>query len=241
MIARNNGRGSLFKRLCKTVYGENKRCFTNFPCPDQIRCVVDFVNNCFREYEDIYRGLPIIVLVLESPHRDEYDQSTKRAIRPANGSTGASIERNIMNLLRNAYQLPKARRALPSKFLLYLVEAVSYQCSNNEKPIIRGKRDELFRKIWREFGKDDFERRMSRINPFAVINACTGLSRALESYFRRCNQSIMLSNNFQYMNSLNVLVQISLDSIWGSDSGVDLLYSAHPSSPNFEKKGLFFR
>lgn len=235
-----------FKELCESVY--KKDCFSDKPCLDEYRCTVNMRNCSISEISENDESLPIVVLILESPHRKEYNQCTKTAIRPANGSTGIAIDENIASLLLEAYGSRTPHRVCPPKVLLYLVEAISYQCSNNSKPIDHEKRDILFRRAWGKFGKKDFERRMRHLNPFAVINACTcsNQNSAIKSYINRCkrvanNQSVRNRNELKYMNALNVLVQESLDSIWISNQNVDLLYSAHPSSPNFKSKGLFFR
>lgn len=235
-----------FKALCESVYGSP--CFTDKPCPDKYRCVVNIRDGSISEISEDNESLPIVVLILESPHREEYNQCTKTAIRPANGSTGIGIDENIASLLLKAYGCRTPHRTFPPKVLLYLVEAISYQCSNNLKPIDRKKRDVLFRRVWEKFGKRDFESRMLQLNPFAIINACTCSKQngAIKLYINRCyrianNQIVRNRNELKYMNALNVLVQESLDSIWMSNQNVDLLYSAHPSSPNFKSKGLFFR
>lgn len=235
-----------FKALCESVY--RKPCFTDKPCPDEYRCVVNIENSSISEISENDESLPIVVLILESPHKSEYNQSTRTAIRPANGPTGISIDENIASLLSETYGSRTSHRVCPPKVLLYLVEAISYQCSNNLDSIDHEKRDVLFRLVWEKFGKSDFERRMRRLEPFAVINACTCSKQnsTIKSYINRCNRMMNnpnIRNKYKpkYMNALNVLVQESLDSIWKSNQNVDLLYSAHPSSSNFKSKGLFFR
>lgn len=236
-----------FKELCESVYEEGN-CFTSCPCLDGFRGAIDFENKRWMDCSGSYSDLPMIVLVLESPHKSEYDQETGAAIRPANGATGISINNNIIDLLWDAYNSPQITRSLPSVISLYIVEAVSYQCGNNENPIDREKRNDLFRKVWGDFGRDDFEQRMRLLNPFAVINACTcsGCTNSIEKYEKRLKRlsdprAPMLTRSPQYMDALNVLVQISLDSVWGNDQNVDLLFSSHPSSSWFAKNGLHFR
>lgn len=236
-----------FKELCEPVYEEGN-CFTSRPCLDGFRGVIDFENKRWMDCSGSYSNLPMIVLVLESPHKSEYDQETGAAIRPANGATGISINNNIIDLLWDAYNSPQITRSLPSVISLYIVEAVSYQCSNNEDPIDCEKRNDLFRMIWNDFGRVDFEQRMNQLNPIAVINACTcsDCNNSIEKYEKRLKRlsdprAPMLTRSPQYMDALNVLVQISLDSVWGNDQNVDLLFSSHPSSSWFAKNGLHFR
>ncbi|SIO16672.1 hypothetical protein SAMN05720758_1749 [Fibrobacter sp. UWB11] len=230
----------IFKELCETVYVDEP-CFTNHPCLDACRGVANLRSRKWEKCISAHQKLPRVVLVLESPHKHEYNQSTKRAIRPANGPTGDSIDNDIINLLIEAYHNQKPSKNLPPKVLLDVVEAVSYQCSNNKDPIKQKERNELFRKVWNEFGKDDFEKRMRKLSPFAVINACTGCAKNIRSYINRRKRVKGNRQNPKYLKALNVLVQISLDAIWELNPNVDLLFSSHPSSSHFKSKGLFFR
>ena len=161
------------------------------PCPDravgsanavrlQQHVAFEYVAPTFI-YQDI-NTFPIetslLVLILESPHRDEFDDGL-RAVGPAAGSTG----RNLRAYLRAATARARIVPRLQQSRTVYLMNAVQYQCSmvgrNRRVPakLWKPHRDHTFRRLWVEGGKADFEVRLTRIRDqfpdTLVFNCCT--------------------------------------------------------------------
>lgn len=207
----------VFKRKCVQIYGS---CNTCHPCPDMFVGLINLNHGKFYSILKPYRtlqkcDLPLIVMVLESPHKQEY--STKGfPIRPARGRTGENIKLNLVNHLKNK---------IPSGwYKILLVEAISYQCSNGKCLNNNGKnkkrRDNLFRIMWLCGGMRFFEKRLLSYRPKIIINSCTGGSDGMKS------DAGALFLNSLVQKSIN---KICLDS--------QKFYSSHPSSKWFKNIG----
>lgn len=115
----------------------------------------------------------VIILVLESPHKDEYDDQ-KNPIGPANGKTGNHINKYLVSILNNAVGYLKP---IYPKYDLILLNAIQYQCSLGVDPLIY--RDAMFLCLWeQEKYKDDFNKRLKEIilkynERYLLINGCT--------------------------------------------------------------------
>ncbi|WP_264229574.1 hypothetical protein [Acholeplasma laidlawii] len=213
---------NFFESSCENVYG---KCNTNEACEDQLVAIIDMKekrivtgniihnNTCEIRPEidsSIFSDSKTIVIVLESPHKKEY--YNKKSIGPARGTTGKNINNHIVDILKQS----KLEEVL---YKLYLVEAVSYQCSNGEDPIDKDKRDLVFKEVWKNGGKEDFISRMNDLQPDVIINSCTG--------------GINMINSGDRLNKLvdNELKNLCKDNIKCFDT-------AHPSSYWFWKKGI---
>jgi hypothetical protein len=122
-----------------------------------------------------------LILVLESPHVDEYfccsGSLELSAIGPANGKTGENIRKYLQVPTRefSSSGLP----TLGDRFALILMNAIPYQCSlgrqlggrNREE---RKTRDSVFRSCWR-MAEQDFRARLIEYSTerTLVVNACT--------------------------------------------------------------------
>lgn len=129
------------------------------------------------EVINIPKGEKIMIMILESPHKDEF----KGKIGPAKGTTGRNLGK--MTRLCDFY--------LYRNYELILMNAIPFQCSLGEKP--EKFKDEVFanawneenQKIWNEenqkirIGKSFFKERLCSLlkeldGKFVVIvNACT--------------------------------------------------------------------
>ena len=102
-----------------------------------------------------------LILVLESPHRNEFEDEPG----PAKGTTG----RNIALFIRKVRGLEAK-----SEELLILINAVQYQCSlGHPTTEYRGK---VFTAVWKHHGgNDDFKDRLGKIYRLGdtVVCACT--------------------------------------------------------------------
>ena len=119
----------------------------------------------------------IIIVVLESPHKDEYfkDGNEKVAIGPAYGKTGDNFNKFFPLLLRNAIIDGKIKLNSEHYEIIFM-NAIQYQCSLGDKP--SKYRDEFFMKCWENDAcKDDFKDRLKKYLSIGkervVINCCT--------------------------------------------------------------------
>lgn len=207
----------LFKRECIRIYGS---CNTYYPCPDMFTALIDVGRDIFCPILSSYKNLkdwnlPTIAIILESPHKFEYDYNGL-PIGPARGPTGVNIRSCLIKHL-------KGFNLEADQYKVLLVEAISYQCSNglpvdqDEKP---KKKDILFERIWNSGGCRSFEERLRLYKPTIIINSCTGGTSGIESR--------------TLSTSLNALVQRSID---GVSPGIRKFYSSHPSSKHFKEDG----
>ncbi len=101
-----------------------------------------------------------VILVLESPHVDEFIGMPG----PAKGATGEMIRKHLVSSLG----LPGVR-----DHGLLLVNAIQHQCSLGANTLVY--RDRIFRAVWANGGESDFCNRMvSLFRPGDVlVNCCT--------------------------------------------------------------------
>ena len=129
-------------------------------------------------------SLPLkrMILVLESPHIDEFnschDSQEPKAYGPANGTTGLSIRNYISAPTRDFLTLSFVHPQ--DVFALILMNSVPYQCSLGNKLSgrtntgSRKDRDKVFMACWGK-AKQDFCNRLTRYltEETLIINACT--------------------------------------------------------------------
>lgn len=115
---------------------------------------------------------PAVILVLESPHTNEYVDTTG----PAKGRTGE----NIRMLLGEACNL---RHCLHNgSYPLILVNAIQYQCSLGCSTECF--RDRVFAEVWERGGKRDFQDRIEAVHREGdvIVNACTAGKRTPKNW-----------------------------------------------------------
>jgi hypothetical protein len=146
-------------------------------CPDQFVGVVSDIERsgdftCRVSVSERPSNLSCVLLVLESPHTSEFDESPG----PAKGSTG----RNIVRYLR---QVPGLQEK--GDFGLLLINAVQFQCSLGRAT--SEVRDAVFFDTWASGGRTDFESRFQTLyrDGDCVVNCCTrGNSRDAADHLR---------------------------------------------------------
>ena len=109
--------------------------------------------------------LPCIVLVLESPHIDEYRTKQPYTPWPANGATGRHIRKRAGLLVPPCWNKNETQ--------LYLINAIPYQCSLGQAT--RLYRSKVFREAWDSGARAYFQERLKLIyrQGDLVVNACT--------------------------------------------------------------------
>lgn len=181
------------------------------PCPDQFcgelrngtfianikRVDINYVMN--GKTKSISNSLrnPVVVL-LESPHKDEYDSITQTALGPCMGRSGDNFRKKFDVLIKGSSMFNKLQ-TLTCDIVLF--NTIQYQCSLGlplaGKANIKNKkqRDSNFIACIRN--GNDFIDRLGAIRPHAIINLCTKGTRNLQQIVRNIyNQSTL---NFLYV------------------------------------------
>lgn len=110
-----------------------------------------------------------IVVILESPHRFEYD-SHKQPIGLIKGVSGDNFFALFAQTLQRSSLAIK-----PRKYHVILMNAVQYQTSCGTQPLDKQLRDMNWLDVYENHGgEDDFQKRLFSIKPRYTINLCTG-------------------------------------------------------------------
>ncbi|WP_058953072.1 hypothetical protein [Clostridium tyrobutyricum] len=184
-------------------------------------------------------GDKIIVIVLESPHIDEFNK-TKCSIAPAPalGITGCNLDK---------YFEEKIQGYLPDgKYHIILTNAIQYQCSlGTETDVFR---DRMWLKLWicKEFNKN-FIGRLEKYNPDIIINLCTkgshkkdvlappGTKTVINKEYLEnvCGNEETVNNNYK-KTTLNEITQESINE-YSKNKKIICIKGTHPSSWYSEK------
>ncbi|SOC15193.1 hypothetical protein SAMN05880501_10851 [Ureibacillus xyleni] len=122
-----------------------------------------------------------IVIILESPHIDEYDNNPEKLIpiAPAQGQMGKKIERNIESLIQQLQLFDVIEEQL--LYRIIIMNAVNFQTSlyhihqKNLNNYYRELRDKVWVKMWSELPqtKPDFLKQIASLKKNSIlINAC---------------------------------------------------------------------
>ena len=154
-----------------------------------------------------------IVLLLESPHCDEFDLNNN-PIAPAQGETGKLIDEKILSVLDEILRLDKNTiLAEDEKLRVIIANPIQYQTSlymyHNKKleDEYQTLRNRCWRKIWDEKKiKDDFEKRIKQYNPVLIINACTYSLKDKVTKFLKDNkfENVYTSYHPSYWKGFNI-------------------------------------
>jgi len=118
-------------------------------------------NNDFNRTFERPENVDVLILILESPHIDEY----KGSPAPAKGKTGQNIRKYLEEILRN--------NNINNDYEVLIMNAIQYQCSLGKNT--KCYRNEIFINVWENEGKNNFQDRLSKIvqENDIVINGCT--------------------------------------------------------------------
>lgn len=126
-----------------------------------------------------------ILVVLESPHRFEYDEYNN-PIGLAMGKTGD----NLFELFTFALN-KSCLRINDGEYNVILTNAIQYQTSCGLNPIDRKLRDKNWLDIYDNYGgEEDFKKRIFMIKPRITLNLCTG-GRNIEGLRTKVSNSLM--------------------------------------------------
>lgn len=112
----------------------------------------------------------IIVIVLESPHIDEFNKKKFNvAPAPALGSTGCNLDKYFCKVIERCF---KKYMVKDGKYHVILSNAIQYQCSLGADTEVF--RDRVWLKLWlnRSF-KKYFIARLKEYSPDIIMNFCT--------------------------------------------------------------------
>ena len=120
----------------------------------------------------------LLLILLESPHKDEYEGGVANPVGPARGKTGVNLRDKLGQLLGSSPIAGEVRCG----DRIAVANPVQFQASLHAvhgqglQSYVFGKlRDRVWESIWnvREV-REDFETRVRRLAPTWIINACTG-------------------------------------------------------------------
>lgn len=137
-----------------------------------------------------------IVLLLESPHKDEYTDEDRiycinQPQAPASGNSGTKIDECLCNLITKITQDPGNAELDVSRHIVHgshviISNPIPFQTSlhavhhgepleDSDDYLWATLRDFVWRTLWREQRiRRHFHARLKRYNPSLIINACTG-------------------------------------------------------------------
>lgn len=153
-----------FERIVGDTVALQGRPFEKRSCPDQyVGTLAEIIGQPtfpFRHPVDQRTANPCVILVLESPHTDEFVDT----LGPAKGFTGQMIRQHLSDALEL-----KGR----GDYGLILLNAIQYQCSLGSNTAVY--RDRIFRAVWAQGGKENFQDRLKTIlqSDDLVMNCCT--------------------------------------------------------------------
>lgn len=114
-----------------------------------------------------YKDYKRIVIIIESPHRDEYDDDFK-PIGPAQGKTGDMIKSNIENII-------KLFNITDGKYILIISNPVQFQASLGsfyDNGLHKSIRNNVWSALYK-ICKEDFIKRLEIYEPDYILNATT--------------------------------------------------------------------
>lgn len=200
-----------------------------------------------------------LVIVIESPHIKEFEGvNIKNAVtnetvnaRPANGTTGYNLLRQLALLLK---KIPV--NISDGNYPVLIINAIQLQCSRGVDTLIHRTRD--FIHYWPSYQSSLIDR-LSVLAPLLVINACTkgdfyiknenGLLEKSKAYssgfdhqFKRLLNSefgyrqVDSGGELQFMGSFDLsgLVMYQLHHVY-QNSGITIYKTTHPSSWGFRE------
>lgn len=228
-----------------TFLKEIKNYFSGQMCPDQHVCKIENIQNDYFDLEKrkniftdgtstvIENNIPdaenIFLLILESPHRDEFyakDVKDKNGtiihhkgepIGPANGPTGTNIREHIAEIFPDF-----------SNYHLVLMNAIPFQCSLGVIP--EHFRDDVFNVAWNDenIGARFFEKRLKNLldklekKNVVIVNACTkdNKDNSKKKNGRKNNVTEIIKNLIESKTVVKKVVK----EVWETP---------HPSSPSW--------
>lgn len=148
----------------------------------------EFNKSTFNDYNiEEEPELNSIVILLESPHQQEYDYNNFAVKGPAQGKTGELIELEIVEILENI-DLPEN-----AEIKIILINPIPYQTSLHylhggslTKSYFKKLRDDIWLTFWENevIFQKELEETINKIKPLLILNACTkNLKQPINDFF----------------------------------------------------------
>lgn len=179
-MARSSLKDQFIQLAKKHSCAPSKAAETGTPCIDKNVGSISALSNSGRfDYKNVCPvGPRRLILILESPHRYEFDsdQASLTCPKPAQGETGRQIRLHIRHIAKSSPM------RMDDDFDLILVNAVQYQCSLGTQPLNKAIRNKVFEEFWSlESAQNDFKERLSTAyrsdRNDVILNCCTGGKR----------------------------------------------------------------
>lgn len=173
---------------------------------DAIGCIVRHDDICGLELKKELRKIGSIVLLLESPHRDEYTEGNvydiNRPLAPANGESGRKIDQHLHEVLSHIDDLcliVPGRHVIISNPIPFQTSlpAVHHKSLKDDKNCRWATlRDYVWLTLWNEQRiQQSFRARLNRYNPSLIINACTaGVKNRVCTFVRQGFPNVIFYN-----------------------------------------------
>ena len=140
-----------------------------------------------------------IVIILESPHKDEY---SKQIIAPAMGTTGENINKYLLDILNKKIGNPQGDK---KEYDVILMNAIQYQTSLGIDTEYF--RDRVWLTLWNKgVARDEFIRKLEDYKPDIIFNFCTNGSHKKDLIYildKKKNSNM----TYQYIDSLNLNIE----------------------------------
>lgn len=183
------------------------------PAPQSNRLNVDYNSSPLQTtyIGNISIANPVIAVVLESPHKSEYN--ARIPLGPARGTTGRLFDSEFQRLFSNSVW---SSHFFNATYDVILLNGVQFQCSlghSLNNIINRQTRDNNWLDIFNNYGGNvDIVNRLNALNPALIINLCTK----------------------GYSN-----LQMILDRQLNANFSCPYTYGTHPSTWNFSYAQIF--
>ena len=200
---------------------------------DELVAIIEIINGVYIKYIDnaicddkdlkkrknlqneyAIKDYPVIALVLESPHKKEFELN-----KIASSFTGKNINKYFLinlyyflsfNTFEDCIYNKKNIMIEDGIYKLILINPIQYQCSLGLKNSIY--KNDIFKECWKDKSfKNDFIKRLTKSKPTLIINCCTGQENGNVSGLQKLVQN-EIDKNFKQINRL---------------------YGYHPSSKHF--------
>lgn len=140
-----------------------------------------------------------IVIILESPHKDEY---SKQITAPAMGTTGENINKYLLDILNKKIGNPQGDK---KEYDVILMNAIQYQISLGIDTEYF--RDRVWLTLWNKgVARDEFIRKLEDYKPDIIFNFCTNGSHKKDLIYildKKKNSNM----TYQYIDSLNLNIE----------------------------------
>ena len=145
-----------------------------------------------------------IVIILESPHKEEY---SKDIIAPAMGITGKKIKENLLDILNKTIDKPKEDT---KEYDVILMNAIQYQTSLGIDTEYF--RDRIWLTLWNKYEqRKEFIKNLKEYNADIIFNFCTNGSHKKDLIYILDKKKNNSDITFQYIDSLKLNIKKKKD------------------------------